>query len=269
MDMDRREEDYEDILSRFEKAQEDEDRKKRKDSDELKVVEGVIDPPTLKVLYNLLNRGIIDAVHGIISAGKEANVYRGQKRDGTYVAIKIYRMTTAQKEYMQKYIAGDPRFKRVGTGARSLIPQWANKEFKNLLRFHEAGVRVPEPIAVKRNVLVMEFIGDDEEGLQAPLLKDIEIPEPDKIFNEIMDMVLCGYRDAEIVHADLSEFNIMWYGGPVLIDVSQAVLKAHPHAKEFLFRDIENLARYFGRLGVETEDPVTMVEEIVSSGGED
>lgn len=268
MNMARREEEYEDILSRFEKAEEDEDKKKKKDSDELKVVEGVIDPPTLKVLYDLLNRGIIDSVHGVISAGKEANVYRGQKRNGTYVAIKIYRMTTAQREYMQNYIIGDPRFKRVGTGARSLIPQWANKEFKNLKRFHEAGIRVPEPIAVKRNVLVMQFIGDDEEGLQAPLLKDIEVPEPSDVFNEIMDMILLGYRDAELVHADFSEFNIMWYGGPVLIDVSQAVLKAHPRAEEFLLRDIQNITRYFNRLGVQTEDPATMAEEILSGGEE-
>ncbi len=266
--MARREEEYDDILSQFEKAEEDEDKKKRKDSDELKVVEGVIDPPTLKILYNLLNRGIIDSIHGVISAGKEANVYRGQKIDDTFVAIKIYRMTTAQKEYMQNYIVGDPRFKRVGTGARSLIPQWAKKEYKNLQRFHEAGVRVPEPIAVKRNVLVMEFIGDDEEGLQAPLLKDIEVPEPEEVFNEVMDLILCGYRDAELVHADLSEFNIMWYDGPVLIDVSQAVLTAHPRASEFLFRDIQNIARYFTRLGVQTESPARMAEEILSSGGE-
>ena len=152
--------------------------KRRRDDDEFKVVEGVIDPPTLKILYKLLTRGTLSSLHGAISTGKEANVYHGENPEGNLVAVKIYRMSTAETDFMREYMAGDPRFKRVGKRSRVLIPQWAMKEFKNLKRYHKAGVKVPEPLDIERNVLVMEFIGDSDQGLAAPLIKNVDIPSP-------------------------------------------------------------------------------------------
>lgn len=242
--------------------------KRLKDDDEFKVIESVIDPPTLKVLYKLLNRGILNAVHGTISAGKEANVYRGETPDGSPVAIKIYRMSTAETDFMKEYMVGDPRFKRVGKRSRVLIPQWATKEFKNLQRYTEAGVRVPKPIAIERNVLVMEFIGDTEQLLPAPLLKDVYLDSPVDTFNQLIDMVELGYRKANLVHADLSEYNIMWFEEPIFIDVSQAVLIEHMQSTRYLMRDIQNLTQYFKKLGVETEDPQTIAKTIIAGDDE-
>jgi RIO kinase 1 len=243
--------------------------KRRKDADEFKVIEGVIDPPTLKILYKLLNRGVLQAVHGTISAGKEANIYRGETPDESPVAVKIYRMSTAEMDFMKEYMVGDPRFKRVGKRSRTLIPQWATKEFKNLQRYTEAGVRVPRPIAIERNVLVMEFIGDTEQLLPAPLLKDVYLDAPVDVFNQLMEMVEIGYKKAGLVHADLSEYNVLWLDEPIIIDVSQAVLKEHMQASRYLLRDIQNLTQYFKRLGVETEDPRTIAKMILSGDDED
>jgi len=142
--------------------------KRRRDSDEFKVVEGVIDSATLRALYKLLNRGVISSLFGAISTGKEANVYRGIDSEGRSVAVKIYRVTTAESDYMFEYIQGDPRFRRVKRRKRALIPVWALKEFKNLTRYHESGVRVPRPIDIERNVVVMEFVGDVDNGVPAP-----------------------------------------------------------------------------------------------------
>ncbi len=240
--------------------------KRRRDVDDLKVVEGVIDPPTMKVLYKLLNRGILRTVHGVVNAGKEANVYRGEDAQGDSVAIKIFRMSTAESDYMLEYMVGDPRFGRVPHRSRLLIPRWALKEYRNLSLLHGAGIRVPRPIAIERNVLVMEFIGDAKTGLPAPLLRSVKLESPDDVFNEIMWMIEQSYVKAGLVHADLSEYNIMWYNGPVIIDVSQAVLKSHEHAKPYLLRDIQNITNYFVRLGVETEDPSIIAAHIISSG---
>ncbi len=239
---------------------------RRKDSDEFKVIEGVIDPPTLKILYKLLSRGSINAVHGAISTGKEANVYRGEDLDGMAVAVKIYRMTTAESDYMLEYIVGDPRFKRIRRNARTLIPLWAMKEYKNLQRYHQAGVKVPEPIDIEKNVLIMEFIGDKESALPAPLLKDAILEHPADVFNDIIDMIAVGYNDAGLVHADLSEFNILWHDKPIIIDVSQAVLTAHDYAGKYLLRDIQNMTRFFSKMDVETEDPEVITAYILSSG---
>jgi RIO kinase 1 len=244
-------------------------RKRRKDDDEFKVIEGVIDPPTVKILYKLLNRGDLKAVHGTISAGKEANVYRGETPEGTPVAVKIYRMSTAETDFMKEYIVGDPRFKRVGKRTRALIPQWATKEFKNLQRYTEAGVRVPRPLVIERNVLVMEFIGDYDQLLPAPLLKDVYLDSPPDVFNQLMEMVELGYKKGGLVHADLSEYNVMWLDEPIIIDVSQAVLIEHAQSSKYLLRDIHNLARYFKKLGVETEDPKAIVKTIISGDEDD
>uniref|UniRef100_A0ACD5ZSU3 Uncharacterized protein n=1 Tax=Avena sativa TaxID=4498 RepID=A0ACD5ZSU3_AVESA len=54
-------------------------------------VEQAIDPRTRMVLFRMLNRGIFDNINGCISTGKEANVYHATKRDGTELAIKVYK----------------------------------------------------------------------------------------------------------------------------------------------------------------------------------
>lgn len=242
--------------------------KRRRDDDEFKVVEGVIDGPTLKILYKLLSRGSINKIHGSISTGKEANVYTGEDAEGTPIAVKVYRMSTAESDWMREYIVGDPRFKRVSKRTRSLIPQWAMKEYKNLKRYHEAGVRVPRPIDLERNVLVMEFVGNIDEGIPAPLLRNVQIPSPLDTFNEIINMIESGYKDAGLVHGDLSEYNILWSDGPVFIDVSQAVLVGHERSTKYLLRDIQNITNYFRRLGVEAEDPETITKYILQTGDE-
>ncbi len=240
--------------------------KRKRDADEFKVVENVIDPPTLKVLYRLLNRGILSKIHGVLNSGKEANVYRGENMEGKSVAVKIYRMSTASSNYMYEYIRGDRRFVDVPRQVRHLIPQWALKEYKNLQKFHESGVAVPRPIDVERNVLVMEFIGDADNGIPAPLLRDVKLESPVDVFDEIMNMIELSYKKAGLVHADLSEYNIMWRSAPVFIDVSQSVLNSHPSAERYLFRDIQNIINYFSRLGVETPDPQNVLNEIISNG---
>ncbi|MFW9918469.1 MAG: serine protein kinase RIO [Candidatus Thorarchaeota archaeon] len=242
--------------------------KRRRDDDEYKVVEGVIDPPTLKAIYRLFKRTPLDKVHGVISTGKEANVYRGETTEGKSVAVKVYRMSTAETDFMKEYMIGDPRFKRVGRRSRVLIPQWAMKEYKNLIRYHEAGVRVPVAIAIDRNVLVMEFIGSQEESLAAPAIKDIVIPSPVKTYNEIMQMIELGYTKAKLVHADLSEYNILWMDGPIIIDVSQAVVKDHDNATKYLYRDIQNVTFFFNKLGVDTPDPEEITSQMISLGEE-
>jgi len=241
--------------------------KRRRDDDEFKVIEGVIDPPTIKALYKLLSRDTFKAVHGVISTGKEANVYRGETHDGKSVAIKVYRMSTAETDFMREYIMGDSRFKRVGKRNRTLIPQWALKEYKNLHRYYKVGVPVPEPLDIERNVVVMEFIGDGKQGFAAPLMKGVQIPFPVKTYNAIINMVVKGYEKAGLVHADLSEYNVLWWKNkPVIIDVSQAVLKEHDNATKYLYRDIQNLTFFFNKLGVATTDPKEVVRHILSIG---
>jgi RIO kinase 1 len=219
-------------------------------STERATIEEVFDQATRMVIYQLLNSGILYEVHGVVNAGKEARVYWGKNKEGKDLAVKIYLTASAEfKKGMLKYIEGDYRFKNVKRDTRSLIFTWAQKEFRNLEQASRAEVRVPKPIAVKNNVLVMEFIGKD--GVNAPSLKEQAPSDPEKVYGVLLTYVERLYRKADLVHGDLSEYNIMmWKGKPVIFDVAQAVPPSHPMAEFFLRRDLANVNRFFSRLGV-------------------
>jgi len=237
-------------LSRQEKSYETEQLMKEKRSEEYEVMEEVFDRSTLMVIYGFMKKGVIDEIHGVVRAGKESRVYWGKDKDGKELAIKIYLVVSSEfRKGMLKYIEGDPRFKSVRHDTRSLIFAWAQKEFKNLELATRAKVRVPKPIAVEKNVLVMEFIG--KNGEPAPSLKEKTPNNPQKAYETLLGYLQKLYQKAELVHGDLSEYNIMiWNGRTVLFDVAQAVLLVHPMADDLLRRDLTIVNKYFGRLGV-------------------
>ncbi len=226
----------------------DKARMRIKRSEDRQVIESVFDTRTLLTLYNMFNKRILEEINGVISTGKEANVYWGVQPDGADVAIKIYRIATFNFKRITMYLEGDPRFVRIPRARSGLITAWASKEFKNLLRAEAAGVRVPHPIHVQRNILVMEFIG--EEGLPAPTMHQQEPEKPEPTRNTILQAISTLYHDANLVHADLSEYNIMLWKEPVLIDISQAVVLDHPHSEMFFERDIRNIVAYFDNFDI-------------------
>jgi len=238
-------------LEQKEKRYETEQLLKEKRSEEYEVLEEVFDKSTLMTIYGLLNKGVIDEIHGVVKAGKEARIYWGKDRAGKELAIKIYLMIAAEfKKGKLQYIEGDPRFKHIRRDTRSLVFAWALKEFKNLQLALKAKVRVPKPIAIRKNVLVMQFIG--KNGNPAPELKELPPKNPEFIYTELLEYIKHLYQEAELVHGDISEYNVMvWRGKPVLFDMAQSVLLSHPMATTFLKRDLQNLNRYFKKLGVE------------------
>ena len=219
-------------------------------SSERATLEEVFDRATLMVIYQFLNSGVIYEVHGVVNAGKEARVYLGKTKEGKDLAVKIYLTASAEfRKGMLKYIEGDYRFKGVKRNTRSLIFTWAQKEFRNLEQAYRAKIRVPKPVAVKNNVLVMEFIG--RNGVNAPSLKDQAPSDPEKVYEILLTYLKRLYRKADLVHGDLSEYNIMmWKGKPVIFDIAQAVPTSHPMAEFFLRRDLANVNKFFSRLGV-------------------
>jgi len=170
---------------------------------------------------------------------------------------------------MIKYLAGDPRFEEYkGLSPKKLIYLWARKEFSNLKRMRDAGIRVPEPLCLEKNVLIMEFIGYD--GVRAPLLKEayengeLSLEDLSRIYREVMDAVVAMYSKARLVHGDLSEYNIMIFEEtPVIIDVSQAVSTNHPNALMFLEQDVYNITRFFSKAGVNVKDPEEIIKRIL------
>jgi RIO kinase 1 len=206
-----------------------------------KVYNEVFDNRTLKVLEKFRNE-YFEEIEYCISTGKEANVFRASTKNG-WVAVKIFRTYTSSFDKMTDYIIGDPRFSAIKKKKHEIVNVWCKKEFRNLSKAFEAGVNVPRPIAFKNNVLIMEFIG--ENGVASKLIKDIAILHPQEYYNQIMENVKKLYL-ANLVHADLSEFNVLDFKGkPVIIDMAQSVLREHPNSMVFLQKDIFNLNRFF------------------------
>ena len=220
--------------------------------EERKTEEGVWDRATLDAVYRLMKRGLVETVDFPISTGKEADVYHATTPQGKSIALKVYRTSTADFKAIERYILGDPRFPARRTTTRDVIYTWARKEWLNLRMASEAGVPVPEPLDQQRNVLGMAYIGT--EVAPAPEMRHVELEDPEAFMDEVLDGAARLYQVAGLVHGDLSEYNVLVHEGrPVIIDLGQAMLLRHPWAAELLDRDCANVARYFSRLGVDTD----------------
>ena len=243
-------------------------KRKNKDYRDRKTELSVLDIPTLETLYKFSKRGLLKALGGPISSGKEAVIFHAIGAKEEELAIKMYKVSTSNFNAMLDYIIGDPRFENIKKDRRSIVSAWARKELKNLKRAFDAGVEVPRPIAIDKNVLIMEFIGRD--GVAAPRLRDVPVDilktdfELEELFLRIISYIRIMYEKGTMVHADLSEFNILMKGyverefegadveiEPVIIDMGQATLLQHPNADAFLLRDVRNIVTFFNKLGLD------------------
>ncbi len=218
--------------------------KKLKDSDFFEAREGVFDAKTLEALEVLKRRKVISDIYWVVSTGKEADVFYAKSPRGEELAVKIYRIHTSKFRRMDLYTLGDRRFGRARSKLKSKW-KWASREFKNLTIAWKNGVHVPKPVAIYRNIVVMEFIG--ENGNPAPQLKDVEnLNDPEKSFNMLIDDIKRLYRDAKLVHSDLSPFNILYHKSICyIIDMAQGVNINHQYALRFLYRDLFHLVNFF------------------------
>ncbi len=241
-------------------------RERIKDSSDRKAQEAVMSPRISKILFDMHNKGTIQKLVGIINAGKEANVYNAIGTGGRELAIKIFRINVQTSKWMHDYIQGDPRFARYKKhDSRVLMTTWALKEFKNLKRAREAGVPCPEPVAVVENVLVMEFIGKD--GTPAKRLTEVELADPVKHLNVILQAMANLISKAKLVHGDLSAFNILYDEGKdqvYFIDFAQGVLMDHPNSRKYFDRDVDNVLGYFGGILPENLDRAALMDSIIA-----
>lgn len=219
---------------------------------------GVFDARTMGVLHKLLIHHVIKSVDLPIAEGKEAGVFRATTPRGGFLAVKIFRVNTATFHNFAQYIEGDERFEGIRGDRRTLMRAWTHKEYRNLRRMRDVGCSVPEPVKAVENVLLMEYLGKREGPW--PQLRQARMADPREVYRRVVDDLVLTHNEAGLVHADVSEYNILLENAdvddaraqrPRLIDVGQAVLHTHPMAQEFLARDIHNLVRFFRRNGVD------------------
>merc|ERR1712025_877349 len=131
------------------------------------------------------------------------------------------------------------------------VQTWAEKEMRNLVRIRTAGIPSPKPILLRSHVLLMEFLGQD--GWPAPRLKDANLSasKARELYRSVLVSVRNMFHVCKLVHGDLSEYNMLYHQGDAyIIDVSQSVEHDHPHALEFLRKDLFNVTEFFRKLEV-------------------
>jgi RIO kinase 1 len=238
-----------------------------KDKADRATTEQVLDRRTQMILLQLINRNTLSEIHGVISTGKEANVYHAitESEDAEQIhrAIKVYKTSILVFKDRAKYVEGEFRFRQGynKSNNRAMVKLWADKERRNLARIHDAGIPSPAPVALRNHVLVMDFVGD-RKGKSAPRLKDVRFEgltgeEEEAKWNDLYIQMLTYmrilYQTCRLVHADLSEYNVLYHEGKQwIIDVSQAVEHDHPRSLEFLRMDVKNVSDFFRSRNVET-----------------
>lgn len=213
----------------------------------------VFDKSTIDNIWYLITHKKFEGLESPIKIGKESNVFSALTKQNRRVAVKIYRVSVCDFFKMSRYLSMDLRFRNVSR-RKQIVLTWARREFANLLRAYKAGVSVPRPIALRGNVLVMEFIGSQHPEKPAPyaLLKDSEITK--NVFDKLIENIRKLYR-AGLVHGDLSEFNILnREGEPIMIDLSHAVTILAPASHELLERDVSIICKFFNRKGIKCND---------------
>lgn len=218
---------------------------KIKDKAEKSTYEQGMDEDARLIIFKLIQRKELDTVEGIVASGKESIVLHAKKEDWNF-AIKVYKKTLSEFKNRNEYVKDDFRFKN----PRHVLKVWSLKEFLNLRRLKKAQINAPEPLYVKKNVLVMRMIGEDKPALK---LKDVvfQDEESKELAYQKVENIICEmYKNCKLVHGDLSEFNLLYNKGIIyVIDVSQAMDLSHPNSLVFLLRDIENILNFFNTTG--------------------
>nr|KMM70762.1 serine/threonine-protein kinase RIO3 [Coccidioides posadasii RMSCC 3488] len=231
--------------------------------------EQVLDPRTRMLLLQMINRNVISEVNGCLSTGKEANVYHAVSYPDADEGAPVQR---AIKVYKTSILVFKDRDKQGynKSNNRAMVKVWAEKEMRNLKRIYAAGIPCPEPVYLRLHVLAMGFLGNSK-GLPAPRLKDVELEDEARwrsLYMELVGYMRTMYQDCRLVHADLSEYNVLYHKHKLyIIDVSQSVEHDHPRSLEFLRMDIKNVSDFFRRKGVDTVPERTLFEFIISSEG--
>jgi len=188
--------------------------------------------------------------------GKEADVFDALNPKGERIAGKFHRLgriSFRQTKRKRAYTT-----KQASWLYQSRLA--AEKEYKALELLYPCGVAVPKPIAHSRHVLVMGMI----EG--AELANWSKIPRAERVLREILRNIRRAFLKAGVVHADLSEYNVILKPDRhiLIIDWPQYITREHPNAQEILARDIQNILQYFKRkhmLNVNVKEALAYVTE--------
>ena len=207
-------------------------------------------------IEQLLEDGVIDEALGRLKSGKEADVWLVRHHDEVLCAkvykerhVRSFKNNAGYKEgravrntRTQRAIDKGSRF-----GQAAAEQEWKAAESDALHKLHAQGVRVPAPVLFYEGILLMKLVLD-AEGHPAPRLIEAQLtPEQARAFYEDLRAQVVKMLSADLIHGDLSPYNVLLGAeGPTIIDFPQVVSAAqNSTAESFFKRDVENLRNFF------------------------
>jgi len=192
-------------------------------------------------INSLVKANVLEAFGKPLGVGKESDVYDALTPQGRRVAVKFHRL--GRTSFRQTKRKRDYAVEKPGVNWLYQSKVAATKEYRALKLLYPCGVAVPKPISKNRHVIVMGVI----EGTE--LYRCIEIPNAHEVLNEILLNIKKAYLESRIIHADLSEYNVILKPDMhiLIIDWPQYVTWSHPNAEQLLRRDLQNILKFFRR----------------------
>ncbi len=216
----------------------------------------------------------LDILH-MVKGGKEASVYQcasGHAVNAPILAAKVFRprqFRNLKKDHLYRLDrevldeAGNrivdlgmlkAQRKRSVYGEQIRHQSWLAHEFQALKTLHAAGADVPQPYEMNENAILMGFIGD--ELTAAPTLNTVRLKrgEVKPLFARVLHNIELMLAH-DIVHADLSAYNILyWQGEITLIDFPQVISPSRHRSGFAIFcRDLTRLGEYFAHQGLDVD----------------
>jgi len=242
-------------------------------------------PPALRWF---VDTGVVSEVVRVIKSGKESQIYLTRRFCGDKI---FYFVAKVHKPRMQRSFKSDKVYRtgwvfvegrraggrvhravlktsRYGRGV--IGARWVEEEFQALKILWRNGADVPIPILKHENTILMTYIGDPDEP--APKLCEIFLNQDEivEVFRQVVKNLKIIFS-SNLIHGDLSPFNILYWKGKIwIIDFPQVVnLHQNPHAMDLLFRDIRNICKYFYKQGINcsTEEVFRQVTGLTYTSG--
>jgi RIO kinase 1 len=217
-----------------------------------------------------------DSDVGLLKTGKEAEVFVVERRHAGAVnllAAKRYRDLRRRAFRNDVAYRADrnlgPKAHReqraIDKGTRQGLALhahlWAAHEFDTLAKLWAAGVAVPYPVQRLGTELMLEYLGDEDEGAMRLVQARVSPAERDDLLDQAVTL-LRGMTANGVVHGDLSPYNLLvWHDRLYAIDMPQAVHpNRNPNGLDFLHRDVVNVLGWFVRKGARVDPEALYVE---------
>lgn len=219
-----------------------------------------LSPATKIIIDGLISNCSIEQLNGVIGHGKESTIFHATGRDiddvpNQDIAIKIYKsdLNVAFKTRDSYNKSKCPTYKFDKPKSKNdSLNKWAERGYKNLKSMRKANINCPDPILLRKHVLIMSYLGD-ESSIPSPTLKDatLDTAQLRQSYDQVIEIMRQMYRTCDLIHGDLSEYNLLWHKNQVyVIDVSQSMSSSHPSANRFLYRDCKNILAFYERFNL-------------------